>query len=107
MMQAFEIPNLLENAPGGAVRYHEFLRVPQLSLGLYGLKAGELDPQSPHYQDEVYYVIAGRGKLRVNDHVQEVAAGSIVYVEAHAPHRFVDIEEDLEILVFFAPAEAG
>jgi hypothetical protein len=29
----------------------------------------------------------------------------VIFVEAEVEHRFHDIEEDLEILVFFAPAE--
>jgi hypothetical protein len=33
-----------------------------------------------------------------------VQAGSIVFVARDIEHRFVDIEEDLSILVFFAPA---
>ena len=31
--------------------------------------------------------------------------GSIIFVEAEVEHRFYDIEEELEVLVFFAPAE--
>ncbi len=31
--------------------------------------------------------------------------GAVLFVEAGAQHKFVDIEEDLELLVFFAPAE--
>ena len=31
--------------------------------------------------------------------------GSVIFVEARAEHRFYDIEEDLLVLVFFAPAE--
>jgi quercetin dioxygenase-like cupin family protein len=34
-----------------------------------------------------------------------VRAGSIVYVEKNIAHRFHSIEEDLTLLVFFAPAE--
>ena len=45
----------------GAPLYREFLRVPDLSAGLYVLEAGATDPQSPHTEDELYYVVAGRG----------------------------------------------
>jgi len=35
----------------------------------------------------------------------DVVTGSVIFVEARAEHRFYDIEEDLLVLVFFAPAE--
>jgi hypothetical protein len=34
-----------------------------------------------------------------------VKAGSIIFVEAELEHRFYYIEEELEVPVFFAPAE--
>jgi len=84
--------------------WHEFFRVPDLSLGLYVLAAGSSDGQSPHGQDEIYYVVSGRGVLRVEDTDQPVGPGSILFVAAHAPHHFHAIEEELTLLVFFAPA---
>src|SRR2546426_782767 len=41
--------------------YLEFLRVADLSAGLYILEAGAMDRQVPHTEDEVYAVIAGSG----------------------------------------------
>lgn len=87
--------------------WHEFFRVPALSMGLYVLPAGSDDGQSPHGQDEVYYVVSGRGVLHVEDRDQPVLPGSILYVAAHAAHHFHAIEEELTLLVFFAPAYAG
>ncbi len=104
-MHVFELRELLEQAAREEQRYLEFLRVPDLSVGLYQLAAGEADPQSPHQEDEVYYVISGRAQIQVGDEIRLVQAGSIVYVAAEVPHKFVNIEEDLQILVFFAPAE--
>jgi mannose-6-phosphate isomerase-like protein (cupin superfamily) len=37
----------------------------------------------------------------------EVAAGDVLFVPMKEPHRFHDIREDLELLVFFAPAEGS
>lgn len=76
-------------------------------MGLYQLKAGAKDPQKPHKQDEDYYVIRGRAKFQSGDEVQEVREGTILYVPADEAHKFVDIQEDLQLLVFFAPAEEG
>jgi len=104
-MHAFDIRQLLtEHAAKGAL-YHEFLRASDLSVGLYVLPAGGTDPQRPHTEDEIYYVAAGRGIINVAGEDRVVAAGSIVYVPARVEHRFHSIEEELRIIVFFAPAE--
>lgn len=104
-MEAFEISQLISEQQQSGEAYLEFLRVPALSAGLYALAAGEIDPQKPHTEDEVYYVISGRGFIRVGTEDQVVGPGTIVFVAAHVEHRFHTISEDLKILVFFAPAE--
>jgi mannose-6-phosphate isomerase-like protein (cupin superfamily) len=86
--------------------YREFLRVPAMSAGLYVLPAGAADPQKPHHEDEMYYVIRGRGRFRAGDEDAEVSAGSTLFVAAEAEHHFYDITEDLALLVFIAPAES-
>jgi mannose-6-phosphate isomerase-like protein (cupin superfamily) len=80
----------------------EFLRVPALRAGLYVLAAGAWDHQSPHEEDEVYYVVAGRATFEAGAEQTPVRAGSIIYVAAHQPHRFTNITEELRVLVFFA-----
>ena len=62
--------------------YHEFLRVPDLSAGLYVLDAGATDPQSPHTEDELYYVVAGRAMVTVGGETRPVVPGSLVFVAA-------------------------
>jgi mannose-6-phosphate isomerase-like protein (cupin superfamily) len=86
-------------------RYVEFLRVPAMSAGLYALAKDATDPQKPHNEDELYVVVRGRARMRIGAEEHAVQAGSVIFVEAHADHRFFDITEDLEVLVFFAPAE--
>ena len=105
-MEAFELNEILTQAADSKKAYLEFLRVPDLSVGLYRLAAGAQDPQSPHREDEVYYVLRGRAEIEVEGSVRAVRQGSLVYVPAGAAHKFVTIAEDLEILVFFAPAES-
>jgi mannose-6-phosphate isomerase-like protein (cupin superfamily) len=85
--------------------YLEFLRIPSMSAGLYVLAAGAADLQSPHQQDEVYYVVRGKARLHVGSEDQSVQSGSVLFVAARAEHRFYDIKEELTVLVFFAPAE--
>lgn len=104
-MQAFEIQELINQQQAAGKLYLEFLRVPALSMGLYVLPAGGTDPQQPHSEDEVYYIVSGQGMIFVGGEDRPVQAGSVVFVAAHVEHRFHSIEEDLKILVFFAPAE--
>ena len=86
--------------------YREFLRVPAMSAGIYVLSAGANDPQRPHHEDEMYYVLRGRARFRAADDDREISAGSVLFVAAEVEHRFYDIAEELAVLVFFAPAES-
>ncbi len=104
-MQAFELAQLISQREPSNKLYLEFLKVPDLSMGLYVLPAGGTDPQSPHTEDEVYYVVSGKAQIAVADENRDVQAGSIVYVEKNIAHHFHSIEEELTVLVFFAPAE--
>ncbi|MBV7333630.1 cupin domain-containing protein [Chloroflexi bacterium TSY] len=105
--QSFHIDTLLEQHQAAGKLYFEFLRVPSMSMGVYILKAGSDDPQQPHGEDEVYYVLSGRGKFWVGGKDVSVTAGSTLFVAADESHHFHSIEEDLTLLVFFAPPEAG
>ena len=106
-MQSFEMTALETQRAASGKAWLEFLRVPALSVGVYHLAAGQDDPQRPHTEDEVYYVVAGRGRFRCGETVCDVAAGTVLFVERLAEHRFCDITEDLTILVVFAPAEGS
>jgi len=91
--------------PGGEPRWVEHLRARDLSVGTYSLPLGSVDTQDPHSEDEIYVVLAGRGALVTDSTRTQVGPGSVVYVPAGEPHRFVDVVEDLVALVVFAPAE--
>jgi mannose-6-phosphate isomerase-like protein (cupin superfamily) len=85
--------------------YFEFLRVASMSAGIYVVRAGGLDQQSPHRQDELYYVLHGKARMRAGAQDQSVHQGSIIFIAAGVEHRFYDIEEEITLLVLFAPAE--
>jgi len=72
-------------------------------LGLYVIPAGEKDPQSPHTEEEVYYVLEGVGMIRVDDEDRPVSVGSTIFVGIGVEHRFHSITQDLKLLVFWAP----
>ena len=82
----------------------EQLRTADLSVGTYCIPAGGVDDQSPHTEDEIYVVTAGRARLVTDDGTADLKPGDVVFVPAGEEHRFVDITEDLALLVVFAPA---
>ena len=106
MAELFEVAKLTERQASLSKAYLEFLRVPALSAGIYVLPAGASDPQKPHSEDELYYVVRGRARFLATEDF-EVRAGSLIFVKANEEHRFHSITEELVVLVFFAPAESG
>jgi mannose-6-phosphate isomerase-like protein (cupin superfamily) len=100
-----DLPRAVEEMRAEGERWREVFRVPDLSLGVYRLARGEADPQTPHAEDEIYYVLAGRAVLRVGSRDHPLGPGEVAFVPARAEHRFHDVAEDLTLLVLFAPAE--
>jgi mannose-6-phosphate isomerase-like protein (cupin superfamily) len=92
-------------APGEPRHWVEQLRVAALSVGTYSVPVEGADTQQPHTEDEVYVVTAGHARVVADSGSAEVGPGSVIYVPAGEPHRFVDITEDLAVLVIFAPPE--
>ncbi|WP_062349727.1 cupin domain-containing protein [Herbidospora yilanensis] len=82
----------------------EQLRTPDLSVGTYCIPAGGVDDQSPHTEDEIYVVTTGRARIVTPTGDAEVGPGTVIFVPAGEDHRFVDVTEDLTLLVVFGPA---
>jgi mannose-6-phosphate isomerase-like protein (cupin superfamily) len=106
-MEPIGIGTLRERHDESGEPYLEFLREASMSAGLYRVPAGEPDRQTPHDEDEVYVVTAGRASIEIEGETYPVEEGDVVFVERGADHRFVDIEADLEALVVFAPREGS
>lgn len=83
----------------------EFIREASLSVGLYVLAADATDGQLPHGEDEVYVVLDGRARFTAGGETRDVAPGDTIFVPAGMGHRFHDIEEELRLIVVFAPPE--
>lgn len=82
--------------------FYRFLNKASLTEGLYALEAGERDSQGPHSSDEVYVVLRGSATLQVGEETAPAGRGSLFYVRAQVSHRFVDISDVLQVLVFFS-----
>jgi mannose-6-phosphate isomerase-like protein (cupin superfamily) len=96
-----QLPEIMATMAPGATRLHEILRTPSMSCSIYHLPAGSREMQSAHEEDELYLVLEGRARLRVEDEEHVVEKGSMMYVRTACDHAFFDIEEDLTVLAFF------
>lgn len=105
-MKAFRLDELEAERAANDGAYLQFLRERNMSVGLYALDAGELDPQKPHKEDEVYFVVSGRASITVGTETRQVGRGSVIYVPAGVPHKFHHITEDLRVMVVFSPPES-
>lgn len=107
MSQVLQLTEVLDKRARLGRPYTEFLRVPAMSAGLYVLAAGATDTQKPHGEDEIYYVISGRARIRIGEEERPIRDGDLIFVEAAREHRFLGIEQELTLLVVFAPAEGS
>ncbi len=105
MDHCFEIADIVARRRDAGKAWLEFLRAGSLSMGLYVLSAGAPDLQEPHTEDEVYYIVSGRGMLRAGKTDRRFQPGTVLFVAAGEEHRFHTITAEMTALVFFAPAE--
>lgn len=104
-LASFEMSDLEQTRREQNRAYLEFLRTNSMHCGIYHLAAGSEDSQSPHEEDELYYVQHGVGKFLADGKDVDVVPGSILFVKANEKHHFHSIEEDLTLLVFFSTAK--
>jgi mannose-6-phosphate isomerase-like protein (cupin superfamily) len=102
----FTLDELARRVDGKEARFVEFLRTPTLSCAVYRVPAGARDMQAPHLEDEVYFVVSGRARLRIAGREHEVSAGKVLFVRATSEHTFFDIEEDLTLVAIFGAASS-
>lgn len=104
-MNAYKVDTLKARRMGSSADYLELFRQPAMSAGAYMLPKDAFDPQQPHTEDEMYYIINGKGRFTCGSEDLPAEAGQVFFVEKGVEHRFHDISEDMTILVVFAPSE--
>jgi len=65
------------------------------------------DPQSPHGQDEIYFVVNGSSEFLLEDKCMDLAAGDAIFVPAGATHRFENFSDDFVTWVVFWGPRGG
>lgn len=64
----------------------------------------QLDEQSPHDQDEYYFVASGEGEIDIDGKVTPLQLGDAIFVPANTPHKFVNHSEDFSAWgLFYGP----
>lgn len=59
------------------------------------------DPQTPHDQDELYFVVRGSSEFLLNSERMSISSGDAVFVPAGAVHRFENFTNDFVTWVVF------
>ncbi len=102
---ADEVLNQLSLIPQEDERYVEPFDHGTMSLGMYS--PNKHDPQEPHDQDELYFVLSGTGIFVHGDERSEFKTGDALFVAAGAEHRFEDFTDDFAAWVVFWGTKDG
>lgn len=67
--------------------------------------AGGQVPWHNHAQEEVYFIVKGRGEMCVGDERQILTAGQAVHIPSETYHQLTNVgDEPLEMIYCYAPA---
>lgn len=67
------------------------------------VKAGYALGGGVHEEDEIYYILSGKGKLQLDEKIVDVAGGQVIFIPAGCFHALDNREsdEDMCILTFW------
>ena len=94
-----------EGVRAAAERAFIGLRHGTMRVLLYAPK-GE-DTQPPHRQDELYVIQSGSGVFDKQGEKRRFSPGDVIFVEAHAEHRFEAFTDDFAAWAIFWGPEGG
>ncbi len=76
-----------------------------MSVEIYTPK--DTDSQTPHDQDELYFIQSGHGELTIAGERHAFEPGMVFFVAAHVEHRFENFTPDFLTWVVFWGAKGG
>ncbi len=67
------------------------------------VKAGYALDGATHEEDEIYYILSGKGKLQLDEKIFDIAGGQVIFIPAGCFHALDNREskEDMCILTFW------
>jgi mannose-6-phosphate isomerase-like protein (cupin superfamily) len=93
-----------EKWPHGA-RFTRALAHGTMSVELYAPIG--FDPQTPHDQDELYFIAQGFGEIVIANQRHGAKAGMVFFVPAGTEHRFENFSYDFATWVVFWGEKGG
>src|SRR6476646_762597 len=100
LKEVYELKDLLSELEDRGGYFREFIATRGIQAGIIRLHPGDNDTQEPHSVDEVYYVIEGKGFIKLNGKNQAIKDGTSIFVRAGTEHRFFGNIQDL--VIFYA-----
>ena len=79
----------------------DFLLNNSFEAGVLRLNPGQKDTQGPHSEDELYFVMEGKGYINILEENQEIRKGSCIFVPSKTKHYFHGNKERLVVLYVF------
>ena len=106
------VTDLLKQIPGKVTEdwplgepFVEAFRHGSMSVELYAPK--DIDIQTPHDQDELYFIHSGQGEVVIAGERHLFAPGMAFFVPAHVDHRFENFTSDFAAWVVFWGPKGG
>ena len=72
--------------------------------GVIQMNHGTVAPRSAlgggvHDEDEIYYILSGKGKIKLNDDIVDVYGGQVIFIPAGCFHALDNTESDEEMTI--------
>src|SRR3954452_4823676 len=80
----------------------------QMMIAHVYLSKDAVVPQHSHHNEQLTYIIEGKLRFFLGDDASEVvdvAAGEVLHIPAHLPHRAEALEDTLDVDVFHPPRQ--
>ena len=106
MKLEFNLTTYLEKIKKSNSYFYTFINRDSLSAGVLVLQPGEEDTQTPHDNDEIYYIISGDGFLKINDKDYAVSKNKIYIDSKNTPHFFFGNKIELKVFYFFGGSDS-
>ncbi len=101
MKREYDLTTYLEKIKNSNSYFSTFINKNSLATGILILQSGEEDTQTPHDNDEVYFIISGNGFLKINNKDYKVSKNKLFFVEKNMKHFFYGNTKELRVLYFF------
>lgn len=102
MADVYDAEEVLKKLKASGNWFYGFMSKGTMDAGILSLAPGEKDPQGPHANDELYYVIKGHGFIRIEKEDVQIRPGSVIFVPARKKHNFHGNNDELQVLYVFA-----